>query len=414
MAGSADIRGTQNYVMGIGHPKTETTTEAPPAMVVTDPLTGVIGLTGPEGKQIPTLQDGIYNYSPSFYRKSRAAFSKVRAGVSNATIVRIGDSTEAGKGAPTFGSVVASRASNPSVRLTALLNSPSLPFRANTFTCEHGVGDIPTLKLYDPRIATTGATNVWNGSGTLTKACFRFPNAASTITLTADQACDTWEFTYLDSSTAAFSWQIGGGGATTVTQTNTSSLVKVTASGTAATTFTLTWIGGTVGILHVKAYNASAKEVSVLGAGVLGADSGFFASATNYYSALNHLKNIAPDLTTIRLGINDWNPATPISTAAYSANIQALITAAKLSGDVILVTPNPTQETGTMTLAGQSAYIKVLYALAEANQIALVDVWSRFSSYADSSSTFYSDSEHLNIAGYADIAKAESELIRKL
>ncbi len=44
MAGSATITGTQNYVMGIGHPKTETTTEAPPAMVVTDPLTGEIGL----------------------------------------------------------------------------------------------------------------------------------------------------------------------------------------------------------------------------------------------------------------------------------------------------------------------------------------------------------------------------------
>jgi len=51
MAGSATITGTQNYVMGIGHPKTETTTEAPPAMVVTDPLTGgMAGITGPDGK----------------------------------------------------------------------------------------------------------------------------------------------------------------------------------------------------------------------------------------------------------------------------------------------------------------------------------------------------------------------------
>lgn len=40
MAGSADITGRQNYVMGIGHPKTETTTESSPAMVLTDPLTG--------------------------------------------------------------------------------------------------------------------------------------------------------------------------------------------------------------------------------------------------------------------------------------------------------------------------------------------------------------------------------------
>lgn len=42
MAGSATITGTQNYIMGIGHPKTEATTEAPPSVFATDPLTGRI------------------------------------------------------------------------------------------------------------------------------------------------------------------------------------------------------------------------------------------------------------------------------------------------------------------------------------------------------------------------------------
>lgn len=50
MAGSATITGTQNYVMGIGHPKTEATTEAPPAVFSTDPLTGrATGLQDPVG-----------------------------------------------------------------------------------------------------------------------------------------------------------------------------------------------------------------------------------------------------------------------------------------------------------------------------------------------------------------------------
>lgn len=40
MAGSATITGTQHYIAGIGHPKTETTTEAPPVMAVIDPFTG--------------------------------------------------------------------------------------------------------------------------------------------------------------------------------------------------------------------------------------------------------------------------------------------------------------------------------------------------------------------------------------
>ena len=50
MAGSATITGTQHYIMGIGHPVTEATTEAPPAVFQTDPLTGEIaGLVMPDG-----------------------------------------------------------------------------------------------------------------------------------------------------------------------------------------------------------------------------------------------------------------------------------------------------------------------------------------------------------------------------
>lgn len=40
MAGSADITGKQNYVMGIGHPKSTPSAESPPVTVVTNPLTG--------------------------------------------------------------------------------------------------------------------------------------------------------------------------------------------------------------------------------------------------------------------------------------------------------------------------------------------------------------------------------------
>ena len=49
MAGSADITGRQNYVMGIGHPKSTPTTESPPVTVVTNPLTGGSYLQTPSG-----------------------------------------------------------------------------------------------------------------------------------------------------------------------------------------------------------------------------------------------------------------------------------------------------------------------------------------------------------------------------
>lgn len=61
MAGSATITGTQHYVAGIGHPKTETTTEAPPVMALTDPLTGgIAGLSaGGVTLPVPTAVAGV-------------------------------------------------------------------------------------------------------------------------------------------------------------------------------------------------------------------------------------------------------------------------------------------------------------------------------------------------------------------
>ena len=61
MAGSATITGRQNYVLGIGHPKTEATTEAPPAVFETDPVTGGAGIYSGEA-QIQNLsqRNGLY------------------------------------------------------------------------------------------------------------------------------------------------------------------------------------------------------------------------------------------------------------------------------------------------------------------------------------------------------------------
>lgn len=56
MAGSATITGRQHYILGIGHPVTESETEAPPAVYSIDPTTGAVtGLVGPDGLASYTL-----------------------------------------------------------------------------------------------------------------------------------------------------------------------------------------------------------------------------------------------------------------------------------------------------------------------------------------------------------------------
>lgn len=386
-----------------------------PAQYNIDSSGNVTGLVGTDGGPIGLYSQNIYGYKPENYRKSRAAFNKVRAGTANAKVLRIGDSTEAGKGALVAGSNTNCYAQSPTARFATLMNSTPMPVKHNTFLSDHNLGDIASLKAYDTRITTTGATNVWNGVNlSACSAPIRFPGASSSVTYTADVACDTWEITYLDNSAAQFTWQIGAGASTQVNQANSAALVRITVTGTAATTLTLAWVSGTVGIWDVRGYNAATKEVSVFNAGVLSWASGDFISVSNYYTSLNHIKKIAPDLTIIRLGINDWNQATPIPVTTYSANMQTIITAAQISGDVILTTPVPSQVTATMTAAGQKEYIDAIYALAATNGLAVVDIWRRLGSYAESSALYYSDASHQNAAGYYDIAKAEAELIGTL
>jgi len=58
MAGSADIRGRQNYVMGIGHPASEPSAEAYPAMVMTNQQTDGVKLSIAIPRPLTVVIDG--------------------------------------------------------------------------------------------------------------------------------------------------------------------------------------------------------------------------------------------------------------------------------------------------------------------------------------------------------------------
>jgi lysophospholipase L1-like esterase len=75
-------------------------------------------------------------------------------------------------------------------------------------------------------------------------------------------------------------------------------------------------------------------------------------------------------LTIINLGINDWENA--VSTTTFNTNMQAIITAAKLAGDVLLATPNTTN--GTASIATQATYVAKIQTLATSNSVKLVDL----------------------------------------
>jgi lysophospholipase L1-like esterase len=114
-------------------------------------------------------------------------------------------------------------------------------------------------------------------------------------------------------------------------------------------------------------------------------------------------------LLVINLGINDWETGIPPATTA--ANIQALITAQKnAGGDVIICMPTPTG--GTASPATQATYLPFLIALANSNNIPLINWTARYTSWAvQNARGWMYDSLHPNALLYNDEGQFLAQLL---
>jgi lysophospholipase L1-like esterase len=121
---------------------------------------------------------------------------------------------------------------------------------------------------------------------------------------------------------------------------------------------------------------------------------------------------ILPDLVIIDLGINVWDAG--VSQSTFAANLQSLITAIQTgapAADILLVVPVPTNPSGHASIPQQQAVIAGLYQVQANYNLAVVDLTSRWVSYAISQAAgYYGDTfTHPDGAGYIDIAKAISK-----
>src|SRR5690606_17658055 len=96
------------------------------------------------------------------------------------------------------------------------------------------------------------------------------------------------------------------------------------------------------------------------------------------YTPGNRIASIAPHLTIIELGLNEYN--TDTATATFKTNMQTLITRGLLTGDVMLVVSNPPDDSVKQDWA---SYQAVMHELATENRIPIIDVTQRLVSYAN-------------------------------
>lgn len=225
---------------------------------------------------------------------------------------------------------------------------------------------------------------------------------------------DTFDVFYMNGPAATFSVTATGGSTTTITTTgplDAPSIRKVTVTAaSASTTNTVTTArvsGGEVYILAVEPSLSTVKKVRVGGAGVQGTTAADWANDPTYFGAIPCIKAYAPHLTFICLGIN--SALVPETTPNFISNMQALITAAQISGDVILVTA---PRSGDSRLSVELAYETALRALG----LPILEFGAHMVSYAAYQAQGFAggDNIHLNDRGNWDMTQQHFQALARV
>jgi lysophospholipase L1-like esterase len=344
---------------------------------------------------------GFYNLGPTSLFKWQTAKALTAAGTSRTKVVAIGDSTTVAYGAGTgTNNLTGARAKSWVEVVRAIIAARSgIGCRNDNIYGDYRIPSAtPALvTLYDPRITFAGSAWSMNGLVTTIGHSQYYNNSTTdALTFTPTNACDAIDVWYVPSS---------GGGTFTVTD-QSGTLATITTNGSVAIqkqTVTRTsssnainvqrTTGGQVYIAGLDCYSTSSPGITFANLGVYGTSAGIQADNTNpTWSFPTSLALYAPDLSIIDMSVNDQSNGT--TQAAYSGYIQTIITAAKLSGDVILVYRNPINQTNPQ-LGPQ--YRDALLSLAIQNSCPFIDLNEAFAATYQSSLMF--DGLHANAAG---------------
>lgn len=360
---------------------------------------GVTMKTTPE-QQREYATVGYGSTLPVFNRKC----ASVKTNAANCRVLILGDSVTLGKG------------SLPSGTGRVNWNYASIAQRylsAAGITCQRDYmaanGD-GTSDTFDSRVtkgsswASTGATGV--GGNT-----FQATTNTNALSFTPTGIVNTF-IVYYDQFGAGGTLSVDIDGVGTLTQSTSGAngigSKIITASAPGIHTVNVKWSsGGSVIIQNIEAYNSTINQLQIMTAGWGGATTADISNTVNAYGPLNGLKNLAPDLTIIATGINDWG--TSADTTTFTANYQALITAALISGDCAALIPPPTNP-ATVPQATQDIYVAIIRSLAATNNIPVIDIYDRFQTYTFSTA-LYSDNLHPNGLGYEVIGHALAKFL---
>jgi lysophospholipase L1-like esterase len=264
----------------------------------------------------------------------------------------------------------------------------------------------------DPRITQTGTWTRQNAAllGPFAYACMLgSPGSTMTFTLDSTMPTDALRLHIITSSGGAADHTISvdGGAATTFTSISASegnSVITKAAGASGAHTYVVTVgstglyligpepVNGTSGVRVNNYSKGGAKAIDLAGA----TTSGGRSLPTSFDMTV-------PKLSAIVMGMNEYLGQQAIAT--YKTNMQTLIDKSVAKGaDTLLIVTVP--DGTTPKTIPQSDYAAAYYDLADTNNLPLIDLQHRWTSYAVSNAfAYYGDPTHPSTFGYMDIAR---------
>lgn len=341
---------------------------------------------------------------PGNLLKWRKRLAQVTAGLSDAKVLCIGDSTTYGTGATT-----PTQHSWP-VRVVEQIGA-SVPAGLGLIP---GPSQITNNLTLDPRW-TAGAGWSLEGFGFGNASVWKSTTTAGTLTLSMPAAaglCDSFDVYFIgNGGSGAFNVQATGGTSTVITPGTLNGVSKVTVSGKAmlGSVLTITPGSSVVRIVGIEGYSSTSKRVRVANVGVNATSSVGWTNNTTAYQSVSSITAYAPDLTVISLGLNDATTGT--TAATFEANLRTLVTTAKLSGDVILM-PFPPAAVGVAGQALREAYLPIYRTVADDLDCVLIDWNSRWINFDLANPLgYFFDPQHPTTLGYAEIAQAIAPIL---
>lgn len=281
-------------------------------------------------------------------------------------------------------------------------------------THENGFGralvEATNYGYYDPR-AVIGAGWTPTGPTSLGGEMWVTTGDGSSYSFTPDIPWDVVDVWFACDAAAEVS--VGVDGQMVAHSIAGGAIQKVTFTAAQIANQTLRIVGTTVArMIGWNCRNSALPGLSVLNMGRAGWRSDNYANATQWYSPANALAAIAPAVSYVMLGLNDFNQnRSPVGFATSMATLADKIEAA--GSDAVLMVPMTPGTPAAERTYPWRQYREAIYDLASDRALPLIDVGLRLGDYATAfAQGFITDELHPNIYGYPEISHLGAALFK--